>query len=98
MQCSIHFGNLFINLLTMARIYDVRMGAPVAELRSYTSSGAPGNCGASGAGKKRTSQQTVSDVAYSPVHPQVATASFDGHVRFFSERQAAGVSEFEFAE
>jgi WD40 repeat protein len=26
----------------------------------------------------------VTDVAFHPMHPQVATACFDGHVRFFN--------------
>jgi len=31
----------------------------------------------------------VTDVAFSPVHPQLATACLDGHVRFFSDGSAA---------
>ena len=29
----------------------------------------------------------VVDVAFSPVHPQLATASLDGRVRFFADRE-----------
>lgn len=30
----------------------------------------------------------ISDIAFHPVHPQVATASFDGKIRFFSDINA----------
>ena len=32
----------------------------------------------------------VTDVAFSPLHPQMATASLDGRVRFYSDRVDVG--------
>eukprot|EP00741_Cyanophora_paradoxa_P003060 tig00000663_g2971.t1 len=37
------------------------------------------------AGRLQGHGDVVSDVAFSPLHPQLATASFDGRIRFFSD-------------
>ena len=33
---------------------------------------------------------TVTDVAFSPLHPQMATVSLDGRVRFYADRPDPG--------
>ena len=36
--------------------------------------------------------EAVTDVAFSPLHPQLATVSLDGHARFFADAASASGS------
>jgi WD40 repeat protein len=62
-----------------AYLFDIGSGAPVERLGA--GGGSASGAGASGGGHT----DVVSDIAFSPVHPQLVTACFDARLRFYSE-------------